>query len=124
VMDLIVVFCILFVFMLVLYCFCVATEFSVNKDLYNRPHLRTPYVHCGLINTVVCLLASRYISYCRSDYTPISHIDQNLFSRVLLQCRRNIVTSHQGGEDVQGQETERVEGVYPGEGKCPEGESP
>jgi len=34
VMDLIVVFCILFVFMLVLYCFCVATEFSVNKDLY------------------------------------------------------------------------------------------
>jgi len=35
VMDLIVVFCILFVFMLVLYCFCVATEFSVNKDLYN-----------------------------------------------------------------------------------------
>ena len=34
VMDLIVVFCILFVFMLVLYCFCVATEFSANKDLY------------------------------------------------------------------------------------------
>ena len=34
VMDLIVVFCILFVFTLVLYCFCVATEFSVNKDLY------------------------------------------------------------------------------------------
>jgi len=34
-MDLIVVFCILFVFMLVLYCFCVATEFSVNEDLYN-----------------------------------------------------------------------------------------
>jgi len=33
-MDLIVIFCILFVFMLVLYCFCVATEFSVNKDLY------------------------------------------------------------------------------------------
>jgi len=36
VMDLIVVFCISFVFMLVLYCFCVATEFSVNKDLYIR----------------------------------------------------------------------------------------
>jgi len=36
VMDLIVVFCILFVFMLVLHCFCVATEFSVNKDLYIR----------------------------------------------------------------------------------------
>jgi len=35
VMDLIVVFCILFVFMLVLYCFCVANEFSVNEDLYN-----------------------------------------------------------------------------------------
>jgi len=33
VMDLIVVLCILFVFMLVLYCFCVATEFSVNRDL-------------------------------------------------------------------------------------------
>jgi len=33
-MDLIVVFCILFVFILVLYSFCVATEFSVNKDLY------------------------------------------------------------------------------------------
>jgi len=34
VIDLIVVFCILFVFILVLYSFCVATEFSVNKDLY------------------------------------------------------------------------------------------
>ena len=34
VMDLIVVFCILFVFMLVLYCFCIVTEFLVNKDLY------------------------------------------------------------------------------------------
>ena len=33
--HLIVVFCILFVFMLVLYCFCVATELSVNKDLYD-----------------------------------------------------------------------------------------
>ena len=33
-MDLIVVCCILFVFMLVLYCFFVATEFSVNKHLY------------------------------------------------------------------------------------------
>jgi len=39
VMDLIVVFCILFVFMLVLYCFCVATEFSVNKDLYKVAHV-------------------------------------------------------------------------------------
>ena len=36
VMDLIVVFCILFIFMLLLYCFCVATEFSVNKDLYKK----------------------------------------------------------------------------------------
>jgi len=33
VMDLIVVFSILSVFMLVLYCFGVATEFSVNRDL-------------------------------------------------------------------------------------------
>ena len=32
-MDLIVVFA-LFVFMLALLCFCVATIFSVNKDLY------------------------------------------------------------------------------------------
>ena len=29
-----ILYCILFVFMLVLYCFCVAVEFSVNKDLY------------------------------------------------------------------------------------------
>jgi len=33
VMDLVVVFA-LFVFMLALLCFCVATVFSVNKDLY------------------------------------------------------------------------------------------
>ena len=32
-MDLVVVFA-LFVFMLALLCFCVATVFSVNKDLY------------------------------------------------------------------------------------------
>ena len=30
-----ILYCILFVFMLVLYCFCVATEFSEKKDLYN-----------------------------------------------------------------------------------------
>jgi len=29
-------YCILFVFMLALLCFCVATEFSVNKDLYQK----------------------------------------------------------------------------------------
>ena len=46
VMDLIVVFCILFVFMLVRCCFCVATEFSVNKDLYLRTYKVT--VSCGL----------------------------------------------------------------------------
>ena len=35
VMDLVVVFA-LFVFMLALLCFCVATVFSANKDLYTR----------------------------------------------------------------------------------------
>ena len=29
-----ILYCILFVFMLALLCFCVAAEFSVNKDLY------------------------------------------------------------------------------------------
>ena len=33
-LDRCILYCILFVFMLVLYRFCVATEFSVNKDLY------------------------------------------------------------------------------------------
>jgi len=53
VMDLIVVFCILFVFLLVLYCFCVATEFSVNKDLY----IITPAPSLSLlagVTTVFC----------------------------------------------------------------------
>jgi len=43
-MGLIVVFCILFVFILVLYCFCVVTEFSVNKDLYIKGARRTLYI--------------------------------------------------------------------------------
>jgi len=34
IVDRCILYCILFVFMLVLLCFCVATEFSVNKDLY------------------------------------------------------------------------------------------
>jgi len=34
-LDRCILYCILFVFMLVLLCFCVATEFSVSKDLYN-----------------------------------------------------------------------------------------
>jgi len=34
-LDRCILYCILFVFMLVLLCFCVATEFSMNKDLYN-----------------------------------------------------------------------------------------
>ena len=33
-LDRCILYCILFVFMLVPCCFCVATEFSVNKDLY------------------------------------------------------------------------------------------
>jgi len=33
-LDRCILYCILLVFMLVLCCFCVATEFSVNKDLY------------------------------------------------------------------------------------------
>jgi len=40
-MDLVVVFA-LFVFMLALLCFCVATVFSANKDLYNN-YKRVPY---------------------------------------------------------------------------------
>jgi len=40
--DLIAVLCILFVFMRVLYCFCVAAEFSANKDLYIIMHLEGP----------------------------------------------------------------------------------
>jgi len=39
-MDLVVVFA-LFVFMLALLCFCVATVFSVNKDLYKMPYDKT-----------------------------------------------------------------------------------
>ena len=34
-LDRCILYCILFVFMLALLCFCVATKFSVNKDLYN-----------------------------------------------------------------------------------------
>jgi len=33
-LDRCILYCILFVFMLELLCFCIATEFSVNKDLY------------------------------------------------------------------------------------------
>ena len=33
-LDRCILYCILFVFMLALLCFCVASEFSVNKDLY------------------------------------------------------------------------------------------
>ena len=47
VMDMIVVFCILFVFMLVLYCFCVATEFSVNKDLYQLDRMQKKSAPCS-----------------------------------------------------------------------------
>jgi len=46
-MDLIVVFCILFVFMLVLYCFCVATEFSANKDLYIASYYLLSFLRGG-----------------------------------------------------------------------------
>jgi len=34
--DRCILYCILFVFMLALLCFCVATEFSMNTDLYKR----------------------------------------------------------------------------------------
>ena len=46
VMDLIVVFCILSVFMLVLYCFGVATEFSANKDLCEDTET---YIPCKVV---------------------------------------------------------------------------
>jgi len=44
--------CILFVFMLALLCFCVATEFSVNKDLYISVIIRPPRnasIRCGVL---------------------------------------------------------------------------
>jgi len=36
----------LFVFMLALLCFCVATEFSVNKDLYKNSDVKESYRFC------------------------------------------------------------------------------
>ena len=40
-LDRCILYCVLFVFMLALLCFCVATEFSVNKDLYISRRLKT-----------------------------------------------------------------------------------
>ena len=44
-LDRCILYCILFVSMLVLLCFCVATEFSVNKGLYVND-VTTPCVCC------------------------------------------------------------------------------
>ena len=70
VMDLIVVFCILFAFMLVLYCFCVATEFSVNKDLYEiKPNLTSNsylviYIQCLCYLALPLCIVSMHLTRC------------------------------------------------------------
>jgi len=51
-LDRCILYCILFVFMLALLCFCVATEFSVNKDLYISVIIRPPRnasIRCGVL---------------------------------------------------------------------------
>jgi len=65
-MDLVVVFA-LFVFMLALLCFCVATVFSVNKDLYKMPYDKTTNFRTNWTNRRTdgrtpdrCLYALRY----------------------------------------------------------------
>jgi len=40
-LDRCILYCVLFVFMLALLCFCVATEFSLNEDLYISRRLKT-----------------------------------------------------------------------------------
>jgi len=81
VMDLIVVFCILFVFMRVLYCFCVATEFSVNKDLYNIDwHSVTVCVSLVLLFRLVLTVGigarttGYYYYYARRQHITCTHI--------------------------------------------------
>ena len=54
VMDLIVVFCILFVFMRVLYCFCVATEFSYIAPL---PEVKVKCVSYPMTSAGVVLIS-------------------------------------------------------------------
>jgi len=49
-----ILYCILYVFMLALLCFCVATEFSVNKDLY-------------IVHPVQCTRTRRPNFYCTEN---------------------------------------------------------
>ena len=69
VMDLVVVFCILFVFLLVQYCFCVAAKFSVNKDLYS---VMSVSVRLGVF---VCprLHLRNYTSDLRQFFVRVTH---------------------------------------------------
>ena len=60
VMDLIVVFCILFVFMSVLYCFCVATDFSVKKNIIRCYRPFTPALSCAQLAALVKTLLVFY----------------------------------------------------------------
>ena len=72
VMDLIVVFCILFVFMLVPCCFCVAAKFSVNKDLYIHCSVMSVSVRLGVF---VCprLHLRNYTSDLRQFFVRVTH---------------------------------------------------
>jgi len=55
--------CILFVFTLLLYCFCVATEFSVNKDLYYCGHL----FYVEMLHSLLKKNVYQTLSWCAAD---------------------------------------------------------
>jgi len=89
-LDRCILYCILFVFMFALLCFCVATEFSVNKDLYKKhgnkqtdsQTQRFPYkMSCLHNNTVVSVHPS--VSILHVVNWPISFI----FGRVWIMSQ-------------------------------------
>ena len=88
-LDRCILYCILFVFMFALLCFCVATEFSVNKDLYKKTRKQTdsqtqrfPYkMSCLHNNTVVSVHPS--VSILHVVNWPISFI----FGRVWIMSQ-------------------------------------
>jgi len=82
VMNVIVVFCILFVFMLVLvlYCFCVATEFSVNKDLYIRTSQTAHSFSCFSL-----LKFPRYCTDCLKQFAE--HSRALVVDSLFVNCR-------------------------------------
>ena len=111
-LDRCILYCILFVFMFALLCFCVATEFSVNKDLYIK-QLWREYSRENIIQCLVFFCSCSYLFTFLLSSRFYWHIRLNSTTYFLTRpvCGRGPAAQSCSGRGVDAGSTHLLPGV-------------